>query len=78
MSSERIDPTLTALQEYWQARPHLRLGQIVVNAWRMHTDYKRNPEPEVSDIFYLTDAKFREGLLNLIGNESKGTSVTEE
>lgn len=72
-----VDCTLADLREYWLKRPHLRLGQIVSNSWRIHPDYKRNPEPEINDIYYLTDGKFREGLLELIENESKDQRSSE-
>ena len=75
---ENIDRTMAALHRYWLDRPHLRLGQIVSNAWRVHPDYKRNPEPEINDIYYLTDGKFREGLLELIENESKGSGPAQD
>jgi hypothetical protein len=75
---EYVESTLADLREYWLARPHLRLGQIVSNSWRIHPDYKRNPEPEINDIYYLTDGKFREGLLELIENESKDSRTVKE
>ena len=69
---------LDTLSEYWYARPYLRLAQIVSNSWQAHPDYKKNPEPEIQDIFYFTDAKFLEGLEALQQNESKGSRPTEE
>jgi hypothetical protein len=53
------------LNDYWEKNPHLRLGQIVVNAWRMTLAYKNNPEPEISDLFYLPDEQILEGFENL-------------
>lgn len=69
--NESRDWTLYKLEEYWRNRPYLRLGQIISNAWQVHPDYKRNPEPEISDIFYFTNQKFIEGLRLLEENESK-------
>jgi hypothetical protein len=69
---------LTKLEEYWSKRPYLRLAQIVSNAWQIHPDYRRNPEPEISDIFYLTNEKFVEGLKLLEENESKDKGTTQE
>jgi hypothetical protein len=63
--------TWEKLGEYWMKRPYLRLGQIVSNAWQIHPDYKRNPEPDIQDIFYLSDKKLVEGLELLRANESK-------
>jgi hypothetical protein len=53
------------LNEYWQTHPHLRLGQIVVNAWRASLAYKNNPEPEIADLFYLPDSELLAGLEKL-------------
>jgi hypothetical protein len=75
---QSIDQTLAALREYWYARPYLRLGQIVSNAWQVHPDYKRNPEPEINDVYYLADSKFEEGLQLLIKNESKSTNTPKD
>lgn len=69
---------LTKLEEYWSKRPYLRLAQIVSNAWQIHPDYRRNPEPDISDIFYLTNEKFVEGLKLLEENESKDQGPTQE
>jgi hypothetical protein len=66
-----VTDMLHQLQDYWMRRPHLRLAQIVSNAWRIHPDYKRNPEPDINDVFYFTNEKFLEGLKLLIENESK-------
>jgi len=75
---ENVEHTMAALREYWVERPYLRLGQILSNAWRVHPDYKRNPEPEINDIYYLTDGKFREGLLELIEDESKSSRSAKD
>jgi hypothetical protein len=37
----------------------------VVNAWRILPEYQKNPEPEISDLFYLENAKLLEGLEKL-------------
>lgn len=68
---DNVDSMLEKLASYWARHPYLRLAQIVSNAWRAHPDYKRNPEPDIQDIFYLTDEKFLEGLAILEKNESK-------
>ena len=60
--TDHISATLDALSRYWRARPHLRLCQIVSNAWHTLPEYKKNPEPEINDIYYLSDARFLEGL----------------
>jgi hypothetical protein len=73
-----IAQLLDTLGEYWYARPHLRLAQIVSNAWQMHTDYKKNPEPDIQDVFYFTDSKLFEGIELLRQNESKGSRPTQE
>jgi hypothetical protein len=75
---KKVEQTIAALREYWIARPYLRLGQIVSNAWRISPEYKRNPEPEINDVFYFTDRKFQESLLALIENESKGSRPTQD
>jgi hypothetical protein len=76
--AEYIATLLDKLNVYWYNRPELRLAQIVSNAWRIHPDYKRNPEPDINDVYYFTDAKFLESLELLEKNESKGSRVTEE
>jgi hypothetical protein len=73
----RVDDVLQTLKEYWMAHPYLRLAQIVSNAWRVHPDYKRNPEPDINDVFYLEDSKFLEGLKLLQENESEDKRTTE-
>ena len=73
-----IAKLLDALGEYWYARPYLRLSQIVSNAWQSHPDYKKNPEPDIQDVFYFTDSKFLESLEALAKNESKGSRPTED
>lgn len=67
------------LSEYWQAHPHLRLGQIVVNAWRATLAYKNNPEPEISDLFYIEDAQLLQGLEKLeeLNRESSRKGPTQ-
>jgi hypothetical protein len=72
-----IAKLLDTLSEYWYARPHLRLSQIVSNAWHIHPDYRKNPEPDIQDVYYFTDEKFLEGLDALEKNESKGSRPTE-
>lgn len=62
----------------WQKHPYLRLCQIVSNAWHKHPDYRRNPEPDIQDIYYFTDTKLLEGLELLMQNESKGSRPTQE
>ena len=68
---------LYLLEKYWTKHPYLRLAQIVSNAWHVHPDYKKNPEPDIQDVFYLTDIKFLEGLKLLIENESKDQGSSE-
>ena len=72
-----VDRVLARLREYWVERPYLRLAQIVSNAWQIHPDYKRNPEPEINDVFYFTNNKFIEGLELLKENESKDQRSSE-
>ena len=67
---DNVDYTLEKLREYWIKYPYLRLAQIVSNAWHKHPDYRRNPEPDIQDVFYFTDEKFLESL-KLLENESK-------
>ena len=78
MSEANQETTIKALLDYWSVRPYLRLGQIVSNAFRVHPDYKRNPEPEIQDIFYMSDKHFLEGLelLSKMCNESKDSKAT--
>jgi len=66
------------LQDYWEKHPQLRLAQIVSNAWHKHPSYKQNPEPDIQDVFYFTDAKFLEGLQLLIQDESERPGTTQE
>lgn len=73
----RITELIHALEEYWYNRPELRLAQIVSNAWHKHPDYKRNPEPDIQDVFYFTDEKFLEGLKLLQENESKDSRTSQ-
>lgn len=77
MSETKQEAAAQALLDYWSVRPHLRLGQIVSNAFRMHPNYKRNPEPEIQDIFYMSDKHFLEGLELLKENESKDQRSSE-
>jgi hypothetical protein len=67
--TERVTHTLAALTAYWMQRPHLRLAQLVSNAWHTLPEYTQNPEPEISDIFYLPDDRLLVGLLKLEENE---------
>ena len=67
---EKVASTIDKLQTYWTRHPYLRLGQIVSNAWRVHPDYRKNPEPDIQDVFYLTDEKFLEGL-KILEDESQ-------
>lgn len=76
--AEYIATLLDKLNVYWYSRPHLRLAQIVSNAWRTHPDYRKNPDPDINDVYYFTDAKFLESLELLEQNESKGSRSTEE
>lgn len=64
---------------YWEMHPELRFCQIVSNAWQSHPDYKRDPEPDIQDIFYFTDKKFIEGL-NILSksDESKDQGPTQK
>lgn len=68
---------VSTLLEYWNSRPYLRLGQIVSNAFRIHPNYKKNPEPEIQDVFYMSDVSFLEGIDRLKNNESKNPGSTE-
>lgn len=77
MSETRQETVVETLQAYWSDRPHLRLGQIVSNAFRVHPSYKKNPEPEIQDIFYMSDKHFLEGLELLKENESKDQRSSE-
>lgn len=71
--------TIHNLAAYWEEHPYLRLCQIVSNAWQSHPDYKRNPEPDIQDIFYFSDNKFLEGLEILKrADESKDQGPTQE
>jgi hypothetical protein len=70
----RVKAMLESLSSYWMQRPYLRLGQIVSNAWRILPEYKSNPEPELSDIYYLNDDRLQEGLVKLESMESEPKS----
>lgn len=63
--SKSKEQLLQQLLHYWDDHPYLRLGQLVVNAWRILPEYQKNPEPEISDLFYLENAKLLEGLEKL-------------
>jgi hypothetical protein len=63
--SKNKEELLQQLLHYWENNPHLRLGQIVVNAWRVLPQYQKNPEPEISDLFYIENDKLLEGLKQL-------------
>ena len=79
MNTPTQEQVLQALQTYWEARPELRLGQIVSNAFRVHPSYRRNPEPEIQDVFYMSNTHFLEGLellANIGKHESKHTEPT--
>ena len=78
MNPSNQEIVIQALLEYWKDRPYLRLGQIVSNAFRAHPSYKRNPEPEIQDVFYMPDKHFLEGLdlLAKMCNESKDSKAT--
>jgi hypothetical protein len=68
MSTNELEETLKALETYWRARPYLRLGQILYNAWKIQ------PKAE-SDVFYMSDNTFVKGLQLLSengNNEPKG------
>jgi len=59
-----IVDTLNALGKYWLARPELRLGQIISNAFRAGDNYR-----EEKDLFYSEDKEIIEGLKILVKNE---------
>ena len=68
---------LQLLSEYWHKNPHLRLAQIVSNAWTAHPKYRRNPEPDIQDIYYLSDDLFLEGVALLAKDEPKDQGSTQ-
>jgi len=68
---------LVLLGRYWHKHPELRLAQIVSNAWRIHPEYRQNPEPDIQDIFYLSDSKFLEGLELLTKDEPEDQGSTQ-
>ena len=79
MSAPTQEQVFQELCEYWEKRPELRLGQIVSNAFRVHPNYKRNPEPEIQDVFYMSNKHFLEGLKILSNtgtHESEHTKPT--
>ena len=69
---------LYKFMRYWEERPHLRFCQIVSNAFRIHPYYKRNPEPDINDVYYMDDVKLLEGLELLEKNESESSRTTKE
>jgi hypothetical protein len=74
----QIAEVIHNLTDYWEKHPYLRLCQIVTNAWHIHPDYKRNPEPDIQDIFYFTDSKFLDGLRLLDEDEPKYQGPTQK
>lgn len=52
---DRIDDMLDLIREVWQGNPELRLGQLIVNAARMHKSTSDN-------IFYIEDGSLAKGL----------------
>ena len=74
---KRIYDVLFALDRYWYRHPYLRLGQIVSNAWQVLPEYKRDPEPEIQDIFYMPDDRFLAGLQKLEENERNSKNPTQ-
>ena len=73
----RVKHTLEGLNTYWLQRPYLRLGQIVSNSWHSLPEYKQNPEPEIQDVFYMSDEKFLTGLQKLEDNERKSKESSQ-
>ena len=57
-----LNPTklelLYTLMRYWEKNPYLRFCQIASNAFRIHPNYKRNLEPDINDIYYMSDKDF--------------------
>jgi uncharacterized protein YihD (DUF1040 family) len=76
----RITEILDSLEIYWRKNPELRLAQIVSNAWHIHPSYKRDPEPDIQDVFYFTDNNFLQSLelLDSRPNESTIQRPSEE
>ncbi|CAM3956142.1 DUF1040 family protein [Ectopseudomonas alcaliphila] len=56
---ERIDDMLDLIREVWQSNPDLRLGQLIVNAARMH-------EPATEKIFHIEDGSLAKGLMRYL------------
>ena len=78
LAMDNVNNVIEKLHSYWLKYPYLRLAQIVSNAWRKHPDYRKNPEPDIQDVFYFTDAKFLEALELLENpNESKDQRSSE-
>ena len=79
-AEREVKEALALLESYWLERPHLRLGQIIVNAFRCTPNYIRNPEPEFSDLFYVPDSVLLSELATLanLSNESKSTKPTQK
>ena len=68
-NNNSVDETIKVLADFWTKFPYLRLGQIVANAWTVHSKNK----PTI-DLYYLKDSDFVEALnrLECMHNESKG------
>jgi hypothetical protein len=79
-TEREIKEALALLESYWLERPHLRLGQIIVNAFRCTSNYRRNPEPEFSDLFYVPDSVLLAELETLanLSNEPQSTNPTQK
>jgi hypothetical protein len=65
--NNNIDETLKALEEYWRERPYLRLGQLVYNAHRKQSRAE-------SDVFYMSNETFMQGLRALAEDDKKDES----
>jgi hypothetical protein len=74
-----VRKSLKILEDYWIQHPYLRLGQIIVNAFSRTESYKRNPEPDLDDLFYVSDELLLAVISHAIDlkNESKSSSTTE-
>lgn len=60
-----VEHTLDVLGKYWREHPFLRLGQIISNAWTLCDAFKRSPEPEIFDLFYVENAQLLEAIAQL-------------
>jgi len=69
--AEEVEVMLYKLGKYWKARPWLRLGQIMSNAWGLCDAYKQSPEPEVSDLYYIENDKLVAAIDQLEKQEGK-------